>query len=898
LRFNIGKDLNEDQYNDINALLKSYASVFSRDKLGRYEGVEHTIDVGSNRPVKQKPYRVSHKERQAIQEQVNKMLKDGMIRPSKSPWSSPIVLVKKKDGSLRFCVDYRKLNSATVKDSYPLPRIDSSLDSLGGSEYFSSIDMRSGYWQIGVAEKDRDKTAFITGDGLFEWLVMPFGLCNAGATFERVVDGILGSLRWNICLCYLDDVIIYSKTFGEHLYRIRTVLDCFKRAGLTLNIDKCRFAFKEITIFGVHVSGNGLSPDPEKTKAVEKISQPKSVKDIRSFLGICSYYRRFVKGFADIAVPLINLTKKGIKFQWGEEQQIAFDTLKSRLVCAPVMTHFDPSKEILIHTDASSVGLGAVLVHRVSGTEKVVAYASRNLSCAERNYSTTERECLAVVWATMKFRPYIFGIKFTVVSDHHSLCWLLNLKDPSGRLARWSLRMQEFEFVVEYKSGKKHLDADGLSRLGETGGHTTGEDEYSPMIIGKLEALSFVDDAYMSKIKLSLENGEKASIVENFKVVDGVLYKRNPFAAGKDWLLVVPMDSRGVVLEECHDSPMAGHLGIRKTLDRVRARFFWPGLVRNVISFVNSCSLCQSKKGLPAQPAGLLSPLPPVDSPMERVGIDLMGPLIKTEMGNRWIIVVTDYFTRFAITGALPSGTAEDIARFFLVNVILQFGSPRSVLSDRGKQFTSKIFCQLSKLCEIHGHRTSAYHPQTNGLTERLNKTIADMLSMYINDKHDDWDLMLPYVTFAYNSASQDTTGYSPFFLMYCREPLAFIDILLKYPSESSGNDYDAYIQNMVHLADKTRDLAVKRTLASQSAEKVRYDAKHRHVEYSEGDFVLLWSPVRKVGRSDKFQRRFGGPFRILKKLSEVSYVVEPIEGRKKEQVVHVSRLKKYHQRH
>ncbi|GFW14756.1 retrovirus-related Pol polyprotein from transposon 17.6 [Trichonephila clavipes] len=326
------------------------------------------------------------------------------------------------------------------------------------------MDLRSGYWQIEIDEADREKMAFITPEGLYEFKVMPFGLCNAPATFERMMDNLLRHFKWTMCLCYLDDIIVFSETFEDHLIRLRLVLKCLQEAGLKLNSKKCLFAAQEVKILGHLVSSNGVRPDPYKIKAVRNFPTPNNIHDIRSFLGLCSYFRRFIKGFCYLAEPLQSLLKSCVEFHWGPEEVEAFNSLKKALSSDPVLGMYVERASTEIHTDASGYGIGAVLVQIQNNVEKVIAYASRTLAKAEKNYSTTERECLAIVWATNKFRPYIFGKHFTVVTDHHSLCWLMNLKDPSGRFARWALRLQEHDFDVKYKTGKKHSDADALSR--------------------------------------------------------------------------------------------------------------------------------------------------------------------------------------------------------------------------------------------------------------------------------------------------------------------------------------------------------------------------------------------------------------------------------------------------
>lgn len=350
------------------------------------------------------------------------MLKKNVIEPSSSPWASPVVLVKKKDGSWRFCIDYRHLNKVTKKDVYPLPRIDDALDCLHGASYFSSIDLRSGYWQIAVDAQDREKTAFVTHDGLYQFKVMPFGLCNAPATFERMIDFLLRGFKWLTCICYLDDVIVFSPTFETHLHRLADILEVFRRAGLQLNSSKCRFGGRQLKILGHVVDAAGVRPDPDKVRAVQEFPIPRSAKDVRSFVGLCSYFRRFIENFAEIARPLTDLLKADTSFSWGTAQSAAFATLVDRLTRCPVLAHFDPLAPTEVRTDASGHGIGAVLVQKQTGHDRVIAYASRLLSPAERNYSITERECLALVWAVSKFRPYLYGKSFAVITDHHALC--------------------------------------------------------------------------------------------------------------------------------------------------------------------------------------------------------------------------------------------------------------------------------------------------------------------------------------------------------------------------------------------------------------------------------------------------------------------------------------------
>ncbi|GFX58881.1 transposon Tf2-6 polyprotein [Trichonephila clavipes] len=685
------------------------------------------------------------------------------------------------------------------------------------------MDLRSGYWQIEIDEADREKTAFITPEGLYEFKVMPFGLCNAPATFERMMDNLLRNFKWTMCLCYLDDIIVFSETFEDHLIRLRLVLKCLQEAGLKLNSKKCLFAAQEVKILGHHVSSNGVRPDPDKIKAVRNFPTPKNIHDIRSFLGLCSYFRRFIKGFCYLAEPLQSLLKSGVEFHWGPEEVEAFNSLKKALTSDPVLGMYDERASTEIHTDASGYGIGAVLVQIQNNVEKVIAYASRTLTKAEKNYSTTERECLAIVWATNKFRPYIFGKHFTVVTDHHSLCWLMNLKDPSGRLARWALRLQEHDFDVKYKTGKKHSDADALSR------NPVEEETETP-------------DKFLA-------------VTTN----------------GKLWLPVIPKHLRADILRHFHDAPTAGHLGFAKTYDRIRKRFYWPGMYRNVVRYVMHCRECQRRKSVPQRPPGRLVPIPPAIAPFHRIGIDLLGRFPKSAHGNKWIIVCTDYSTRYAITKALPTAEVDEIAKFLLEEIVLRHGAPRVIITDRGAVFRSRLVSSLVDLCNIDHRFTTAYHPQTNGLTERFNKTLADMLSMYVDVEQKNWDEILPFVTFAYNTAKQETTGFTPFYLLHGREAETTLDTMLPFcPNDFDDNN----ITKIAARAEESRQLARVHTLRAQDKDRRRYDSKHQMVSYAPGDLVL-------------------------RRLSAVTYAVQDFDPasrkRKLREVVHVLRMKPYH---
>jgi len=460
-------DIEDGQKEEIRKLIRKYSEIcaISDTKLGRTNIVKHRINTGDNKPVSRKPYRANEEKEKMIKEELDKMIKDGVVRESESPWSSPVVIIDKKDGSKRFCIDYRWVNIITETDAYPLPRIDDLLEQFRGAEWFSSIDLASGYWQIEMDEKDRKKTAFTCHLGLYEFNVMPFGLKNAPPTFQRMMNKILREWLREFVVVYIDDIMIYSKTFEEHLEQVEKVLKKLKKKS-KFN-EKCKWGEQNIGFLGHRVGKDGLKPDPGKIEKIRDIKIPTTVREVRAVLGLFSYYRKFVEGFSKIAKPLNELLKKESEFKWGERQQKAFEELKERLIKHPILEYPNFEKEFILITDASGEGLGAVLSQlNDQGKEAVIAYGSKSLKPAEKNYVVTEQECLAIVWGIEHFHKYLVGRKFTIVTDHSALKTLQTSKIPKkGRRARWMMELQQYDFEIKHRAGKNNGNADALSRL-------------------------------------------------------------------------------------------------------------------------------------------------------------------------------------------------------------------------------------------------------------------------------------------------------------------------------------------------------------------------------------------------------------------------------------------------
>lgn len=463
--------LNREEIQSIQPVIEDFNDIFylPGDKLKGTNRITHSINTTDNTPIRVKQYRYPPIHKNEIKKQVNKLLEEDIIQPSVSPYNSPLWVVPKKpdaDGNKRWrlVIDFRKLNEKTVGDAYPLPNISDILDQLGKARYFSCFDLASGFHQIPMDPQDTIKTAFNTPNGHFEYKKMPFGLKNAPATFQRLMDNVLTGLQGNVCFVYLDDIVIYAQTLNEHKQKLTQVFERIREAGLSLQPDKCEFFKRELTYLGHIISDKGVRPNPEKIKAIEQYPVPKNHKQIKQFLGLVGYYRRFIKNFSEITQPFTSLLRKNVPFKWEMRQQINYEKLKQLLLREPILQYPDFDKEFLLTTDASNEGIGAILSQGEVGSDLPVAYASRTLNKAERNYDTTEKELLAIIWAVKHFRPYLYGKQFKIITDHKPLTWLFNSKDPTTRLVRWRLKLEEYNYKILYKEGKQNTNADALSR--------------------------------------------------------------------------------------------------------------------------------------------------------------------------------------------------------------------------------------------------------------------------------------------------------------------------------------------------------------------------------------------------------------------------------------------------
>ena len=886
IKFNIESKVS-NEVTLMKSLLNKYKQIFatSISDLKYAKGIVHYISTNDAEPISQRNYRYGFEDRKIIFKQVEEWLGAGIIEEATSPWLNPIVLVK-KDGKPRLCLDFRKLNAVTEVHKYPIPLVDECLDNISGCKFISMFDLRSGFLQIGVAEEDRPKTAFSTGRETYQFRKMPFGLVNAPSTFQKVMNHVFKEFIDKFMNVYIDDVVCYSKTFNEHLFHLEEIFKQLDKYNLKLHIEKSKFICEEVKFLGFIVNGEDIKPDPHRCDAINQIPVPTRVKELQSFLGSSYYYRRFIRNYSIINKPLTELLKKNAKWNWTQDCQNAFNTIKQALTTEPILALYRPGDQLILSTDASGFGVGAILFQIQDGLERVLYYASCTLNRAQQNYSTTERECYGIVWAIKKFRHYLIGCEFLVQTDHHGLCWLMSIRDPSGRLCRWSLLLQEYTFKIVYKSGRSHSNIDILSRnpLEEEGPNC---DELNIFQIDEVNIAEIQkSDPWCKSILKRMDNG-KLKPGEKYMIEDNILYRMVDDLFVKDRkLLCLPVKLQRDVIQTLHSDITSGHLGLVKTLDKIRKRFYFPQMLKIVRKYIQACMDCQSRKKPVGKPYGNLQNIISTE-PFEICFMDMFGPLVKSSKGNRYVIVFTDSFTKYVELKAVKDQKAKTVADFFIHHIVLKHGAVERIVTDQAQSFCSEFMEIIYSSFASKHTKASPYHPQTNGQAERFNRVLADSLALFVKKNQKDWDRYVPYVQFAYNSARSESTQFSPFYLMHGREPRLPIDVAYDLPKN--------FIEDFDTRFTEARGLVKQNLMEARWKQKQQYDKRHRDVQFEVGQKVLIYSKTKKVGLSSKLLNLYYGPYVIIEKLGPVTYLCKDIRTEKKTKS-HVSRMKIFYE--
>ncbi|KAJ8737429.1 hypothetical protein PYW08_000024 [Mythimna loreyi] len=847
--------------------------------LGNTNVITHRIDTGDTQPIRQRYYRMSPEKQRILIEQVDEMLSLDVVEPCESAWSSPVLIVTKKNGEPRFCLDSRKLNSVTKKDAYNLPYISEILDNLRDARYLSSIDLSKAFWQINIHPEDRDKTAFyVPGRGTFRFKRTAFGLTNAPATQQRLVDTLFGEFEQRV-FAFLDDIIIVSNDFNSHVSLLVRVLNKLKHANLTVNLDKCKFFRDRLKYLGYVVDSGGLRTDPEKVQAILQYPTPSNKKDVKRFLGTATWYRRFVPNFSTIAAPLNKLTsnkKSAPPFKWTDEADAAFLKLKECLISAPVLSCPDYNRPFEVHTDASNYGIGAMLTQTINSKEHPIAYMSRSLSASERNYSITERETLAVITALEHWRCYLEnGKMFTVYTDHSALKWFLSLNNPTGRLARWGVRLSSFHFEIKHRRGSDNVVPDALSRAVPVSAISTSD------------AIKTTNDSWYSNIYNGCINNPQN--FQNFIVKNNKLFRLSKekcqFTTEFSWKEVIPSELREQVIFENHSEPIAGHLGIFKTYRRLALRYYWPGMHKDVVNFVSACDKCLSHKIQNHTTLGEMGrpKCSQCSRPFQMLSIDLMGPLPTTRKQNSYIFVVTCCFSKFCLIFPIRNATSQIITKILEDSVFLVHGVPQTVFLDNGTQFTSNLTESLFKKYNIPNiYFTPKYTPQVNTV-ERYNRTIITCLSTFIDDDQRSWDTKISSVQFAINNSVNEATGYTPSFLVYGRE---LITCGSHYVDNEVANEVtflprDVYAENLGCLS-KIFDNVQFKLWQAHVKNTSHYNLRRKPAEFKVGDVVMKRAYV--LSDKDKyFSKKLAPKYikcRITGKKSPLVYILTDMSGK------------------
>ena len=861
------------QKQQLDKLIQKFSNIDTEKVgLGRTSLITHKIDTGSAQPIKQRYYPLSPIKQEILEKELDKMLSQGVVEPSTSPWNSPVVMVQKQNGEVRLCLDSRKLNSVSKSDAYPMPYIPQILDQLRNARYLSSIDLSSSYWQIPFDSKESaEKTAFtVPRRGLFQYKVMCFGLVGASATMQRCMDSLFGPEFDNKVYCYQDDIIIIAENFNEHITLLNRVYEKLKYANFTINMKKSKFCRKELKYLGYLVDRHGLRTDPDKVKVILNYPTPKKPKDIKVFLGMAGWYRRFIKDFSKIARPLCKLTSKNTKFQWSEEAENSFTELKSALVSAPILKSPDFTKQFSIHTDASAYAIGAVLTQDHDGFDHPIAYLSRSLTKNEINYSTTERELLAVIFALEQFQRYIGGQKCNIITDHASLQWFYKLQNHSGRLARWSMRLSQYNFNIIHRKGKSHQLPDSLSRI--------------PVdAIGT--SINNSDVWYSDIVKKCIQSPHK---YPNFRVNDNQLLRhcKNKYSLTSqyDWKIVVPKDEQLDIIKKFHDDTLGGHLGVMKTHRKIALHYYWLNMYKDIENYVSKCEICKQYKPTNQARPGLMGNPKQINRPFEGICLDLLGPFPRSSNSNTNILVCSDYFSKYVMLFPIRNTTANTIVKIVEKQIFLVHGVPKYIYQDNGPQFISKQYRDLLKKYNVPNvYYNPSYHPQVNQ-AERAIRNVVQTISCYVKDNHKKWDQHLSEVQCALNTAVNDTTKFTPYFLMHGREmcvdgTLHNTDHIPKSQvTVGDSNSHAGKLQELNNIFQKVKGYMQKVHVKNEK----HYNLRKRNDEFSVGQIVYkrtFFQSNADKHFSAKLAPRFVKCI-VSEKLSPLVYKLKSMEGK------------------
>lgn len=975
--------LKGDERKQIESICAKYSDIFylDGDSLGTTSIMKQSINLQpGTKPIYVKPYRLPQSLKPEINNQIKKMLEEDIIEPSTSDWNSPILLVPKKSNDnskkWRLVIDYRKINNVIQDDKFPLPNITDVLDALSGAIYFSHLDLQQSYFQTELEEASRKITSFTTDTGQYQMKRLPMGLKISASSFSRVMSIAMSGLTYEKSLIYMDDVIVFGRSMDLHNKNLIDIFERLRKVNLKVNPTKCDFLKKELLFLGHIVSAEGVRPDPEKIRVLLSYTEPKNADEVRRFVAFCNYYRKFIPAFAEITLPLNKLCKKHERFIWSDECKSAFQYLKHCLVSPPVLQYpdFSADNEFILKTDASGTAIGSVLCNK---DNRPVAYASRPLNKHEINYPTIQKELLAIVWSVKYFRPYLYGRKFTIQTDHKPLIYLFGMKDPSSRLLKFRLQLEEYDYNVVYIKGKDNTVADALSRVtissdelkdlnekilvmtraqkrkleddrigindrdAEIPNITTKNPKPDQLRIAEILRipsdsieLTFIDGLSLNRFRKNKEidfesecfafvssqltlfinldymshftRAEFANKLSNFcnkinieqlciiKTYNNEMFIKdllNEIRSKYKWSgprinilnnirKVVDSDEKTIILNDFHLLPTSGHAGVRRMVNNIKNKYYWPGLEKSVREYVKKCKQCQTMK----YSRNIKEPMTittTANSSFEKIFLDIVGPIETDIEGYSYILTLQCELTKFIEAYPLRHKDTVSVARAF-IQFILRYGVPRVIATDRGAEFTSKVMEEVCKLLNIKKLHSTAYHHQSIGALENMHKHLAAFLRIQCDGHTETWSQWLQFWCFVYNTTVHSSTTYSPYELVFGKQ--------CNLPSNLKENVDPLYCPDNYALELKYRlqlahNDAKKHLLDSKLNTKLYYDKSINPISYKNNDLILLKNETAK-----KLDKLYLGPFTVVEDLG--SNVKILVNG--KYDIVHKNRTKPF----
>lgn len=921
------KHLTKQDQVAIQKLCLKYADVFclKNDKLTVTNKYTSNIKIrNGTTPIFSKQYRLPQAQKKEINDQIDKMMSDGIIEKTSSEWNSPILLVPKKSANdkkkWRLVIDYRKLNNVLENDTFPLPNIEEVIDSLAGAKYFSHLDLSQGYYQCNLKPEDRPLTAFTTSTGQYQMTRLPMGLKISPASFSRLMTLAMTGLNGEKCLVYLDDLIIFGKTLEEHNKNLSVIFQRLREVNLKLNPEKCNFLQEKLVYLGHYISAEGVQPDPQKTAVIKSWPRPTNADEVKRFVAFANYYRKHIQNFAALCAPLNFLTRKNIKFEWNKECETSFQQLKQKFLSAPILDFPDFSEENIftLHTDASGYAIGAVLSNK---NGKPVAYASKMLNSAEKNYPTIEKELLAMVWGIRHFRPYLYGRKFVVYTDHRPLVYLFSLTDPSSRLTKFRLALEEYNFEVIYKKGSENVVADALSRItisdlkeikkkidnnifvttrSKTSKLNQDNDPIEQLpgqqfdigdsIEVKFDENSDVEMKFNDQTKqvlikpaktfiqlrriivmlkkLCKDKNIKEILIEN--TINGKTFKdqvyTNNFTKGMPAIILMDpkikhitnKNEQDLIINDFHMLPTAGHMGIKKTIKNIKRRYFWSSITRDVTRFIKSCEICQKNKTIKPKKTPMTITTT-ATSAFNKIYLDLVGPLVPSYEGHSYILTTQCELSKFITATPIKDKSTEVVAKAFVENVLLNYGIPEEIATDRGTEFMSDLFKRICELLKIKKLNSTAYHHQTIGALENSHKTLGNFLRIYASGTPGNWASWIKYYQFAYNTTTHLETDKTPFELVFgklCRLPSNLTPSNESIEPLYNSEDYEKLLK---YKLQKTQQEVRDKLINSKTKRAEKYNETAKKMTYKIGQLVLI-----KNETGSKLETVYKGPYSIV----------------------------------